>query len=79
MWNYTCRYYIYNMCFAQEVKEGIRSCVLWLFSSVNVVFFTYPGMPVSQCVQILKRQCMVIKSVQVIYSEAVSATESLKY
>ncbi|XP_046842170.1 phagosome assembly factor 1-like isoform X2 [Xenia sp. Carnegie-2017] len=28
------------------------------------------GMPVSQCVQILKRQCTVIKSVQVIYSEA---------
>lgn len=28
------------------------------------------GMPVSQCIQILKRQCMVIKSVQVIYSEA---------
>lgn len=28
------------------------------------------GMPVSQCVQILKKQCMVIKSVQVIYSEA---------
>ena len=29
-------------------------------------------MPVAQCVQILKRQCRVIKSVQAMYSEAVS-------
>ena len=29
-------------------------------------------MPVAQCVQVLKRQCRVIKSVQTMYSEAVS-------
>lgn len=29
-------------------------------------------MPVAQCVQILKRQCRVIKTVQAMYSEAVS-------
>ncbi|KAL9975383.1 hypothetical protein ACROYT_G012539 [Oculina patagonica] len=28
------------------------------------------GMPVAQCVQILKRQCRVIKTVQAMYSEA---------
>lgn len=29
-------------------------------------------MPIAQCVQVLKRQCHVIKSVQAMYSEAVS-------
>ena len=31
-------------------------------------------MPVAQCVQILKRQCRVIKTVQAMYSEAVSVS-----
>ena len=35
-------------------------------------------MPVAQCVQILKRQCRVIKTVQAMYSEAVSVSATKK-
>lgn len=35
-------------------------------------------MPVAQCVQILKRQCRVIKTVQAMYSEAVSVSAIIK-
>lgn len=38
----------------------------------NTVCFILSGMPVAQCVQILKRQCRTIRTVQVMYSEAVS-------
>lgn len=36
--------------------------------------WSFQGMPVAQCVQILKRQCRVIKTVQAMYSEAVSVS-----
>ena len=34
-------------------------------------------MPVAQCVQVLKRQCRVIKTVQAMYSEAVSILKQI--
>ena len=45
---------------------------------ITHLFFRFLGMPVAQCVQILKRQCRVIKSVQAMYSEAVSRSSRQK-
>ena len=47
-------------------------------NKMTICMDVFLGMPVAQCVQILKRQCRTIRSVQVMYSEAVSAFYIIK-
>lgn len=60
---------------------SLKLIILTQFTFAQVIyisFFRFLGMPVAQCVQILKRQCRVIKSVQAMYSEAVSRSSRQK-
>ena len=75
---------VYTRCVARNVvdQDILVAIILTQLMFARVLytplFFRFLGMPVAQCVQILKRQCRVIKSVQAMYSEAVSRSSRQK-